>query len=39
MSVPEKIFLSDIEIAQANSMEHIRDIASKLQITEDDLEM
>ena len=39
MSVPEKIFLSDIEIAQANSMEHIRDIACKLHITEDDLEM
>jgi formate--tetrahydrofolate ligase len=39
MSVPEKKFLSDIEIAQANSMEHIRDIASKLHITEDDLEM
>jgi formate--tetrahydrofolate ligase len=39
MSVPEKKFLSDIEISQANSMEHIRDIASKLHITEDDLEM
>lgn len=39
MSVPEKKFLSDIEIAQANSMKHIRDIASKLHITENDLEM
>ena len=39
MSVPEKKFLSDIEIAQANSMKHIRDIANKLHITEDDLEM
>lgn len=32
-------FPSDIEIAQANKMEHIRDIASKLNIAEDDLEM
>jgi len=39
MSTPEKKFLSDIEIAQANSMEHIKDIASKLNIAEDDLEM
>jgi len=39
MSTPEKKFLSDIEIAQANKMEHIRDIASKLNIVEDDLEM
>ena len=39
MSTPEKKFLSDIEIAQANKMEHIRDIASKLNIAEDDLEM
>jgi len=39
MSVPEKKFLSDIEIAQANAMEHIREIASKLNIAEDDLEM
>jgi formate--tetrahydrofolate ligase len=31
--------LTDIEIAQANEMEHIRDIASKLKISEDDLEM
>lgn len=31
--------LSDIEIAQANQMEHIRDIASTLKIKEDDLEM
>ncbi len=39
MSTPEKKFLSDIEIAQANKMEHIRDIAVKLNIEEDDLEM
>ena len=39
MSAPEKKFLSDIEIAQANTMGHIRDIASKLNIAEDDLEM
>lgn len=32
-------FPSDIEIAQKNEMEHIRDIASKLNINEDDLEM
>lgn len=31
--------MSDIEIAQSNKMEHIRDIASKLNIKEDDLEM
>ena len=31
--------LSDIEIAQANSQVHIRDIAKKLNIQEDDLEM
>ena len=39
MSAPENKFLSDIEIAQGNSMEHIKDIASKLNIAEDDLEM
>ncbi|MCF6307416.1 MAG: formate--tetrahydrofolate ligase [Flavobacteriaceae bacterium] len=39
MSTPEKKFLSDIEIAQANKMLHIRDIAKKLNIEEDDLEM
>ncbi len=39
MSTPEKKFLSDIEIAQSNTMEHIKDIASKLNIAEDDLEM
>ncbi len=39
MSTPEKKFLSDIEIAQGNSMEHIKDIASRLNIAEDDLEM
>ncbi|PHS66698.1 MAG: formate--tetrahydrofolate ligase [Flavobacterium sp.] len=39
MSIPEKKFLSDIEIAQANTMLHIRDIAAKLNIEEDDLEM
>ena len=39
MIVPEKKILSDIEIAQANSMDHIRDIARKLHIAEDDLEM
>jgi len=32
-------FLSDIEIAQSNDMIHIREIASKLNISEDDLEM
>ncbi|MGB0882346.1 MAG: formate--tetrahydrofolate ligase [Vicingaceae bacterium] len=32
-------FPSDIEIAQANKMEHIRDIASKLNLDEDNLEM
>ncbi len=39
MSTSEKKFLSDIEIAQGNTMVHIRDIASKLNIVEDDLEM
>ncbi|NOQ70472.1 MAG: formate--tetrahydrofolate ligase [Crocinitomix sp.] len=34
-----KIVGSDIEIAQAAQMQHIRDIASKLNIEEDDLEM
>lgn len=32
-------FRTDIEIAQENKMEHIRTIASKLNIKEDDLEM
>ncbi|TXB66130.1 formate--tetrahydrofolate ligase [Vicingus serpentipes] len=32
-------FLSDIEIAQKNVMTHIKDIASKLSIDEDDIEM
>lgn len=32
-------FLSDIEIAQANKMGHIKNVASKLNISEDDLEM
>lgn len=31
--------LTDIEIAQASSLEHIREIAQKLNIEEDDLEM
>jgi len=31
--------MTDIEIAQSNTMEHIRDIASKLNISEEDLEM
>ena len=31
--------MTDIEIAQSNIMQHIRDIASKLNINEDDLEM
>lgn len=35
----KKKFLSDIEIAQQCKMDHIRDIASKLGIEEDDLEM
>ncbi|MFT5821699.1 MAG: formate--tetrahydrofolate ligase [Crocinitomix sp.] len=34
-----KIVGSDIEIAQAAQMQHIRDIASKLNIEEDDLEL
>ena len=33
------MFLSDIEIAQQNEMEHIRSIAAKLNISEEDLEM
>jgi len=32
-------FLSDIEIAQRKELKHIREIASKLEIEEDDLEM
>jgi formate--tetrahydrofolate ligase len=32
-------FKTDIEIAQSNTMEHIKTIASKLNIKEDDLEM
>ena len=32
-------FPSDIEIAQANDMGHIRNVATRLNITEDDLEM
>ncbi len=39
MSTTEKKFLSDIEIAQGNTMEHIKNIAAKLNIAEDDLEM
>jgi len=39
MSTPDKKFLSDIEIAQSNTMEHIKNIAAKLNIEEDDLEM
>lgn len=35
----EAKFLSDIEIAQKNVMTHIKDIANKLDIGEDDLEM
>jgi len=31
--------MTDIEIAQSNTMEHIRDIATKLNIHEEDLEM
>lgn len=31
--------MTDIEIAQSNKMEHIKNIASKLNINEDDLEM
>jgi formate--tetrahydrofolate ligase len=31
--------VTDIEIAQSNTMEHIRDIASKLNVKEDDLEL
>ncbi len=32
-------YLSDIEIAQANTLQHISTIAKKLQISDDDLEM
>jgi formate--tetrahydrofolate ligase len=32
-------YLSDLEIAQANKMLHIREIAAKLGIEEDDLEI
>lgn len=39
MSATESKFLSDIEIAQKNEMEHIKDIAAKLNIAEDDYEM
>jgi len=39
MSTVDKKFLTDIEIAQSNTMEHIKNIASKLNIEEDDLEM
>ncbi|MCB9188056.1 MAG: formate--tetrahydrofolate ligase [Flavobacteriales bacterium] len=39
MSKPTTHNFSDIEIAQAAKMEHIRDIAAKLNINEDDLEM
>lgn len=35
----KKKFLTDIEIAQSCKMEHIRDIAAKLNIEEDDLEL
>ena len=35
----ETKFLSDIEIAQSNTMAHIKDIASYLNIEEDDIEM
>lgn len=35
----KKKFLTDIEIAQSCTMEHIRDIAAKLNIEEDDLEL
>ncbi len=39
MSATENKFMSDIEIAQNNEMEHIKDIAAKLNIAEDDYEM
>ncbi len=39
MSTSENTFLSDIEIAQNNEMEPIKDIATKLNIAEDDIEM
>ena len=39
MSTTENKFLTDIEIAQNNEMEHIKEIAAKLNIAEDDFEM
>ena len=38
MSANQK-FLSDIEIAQQTEMIHIREVANKLNIQEDDIEM
>ena len=39
MSTTDNKFLTDIEIAQNNEMEHIKEIAAKLNIAEDDFEM
>jgi len=39
VSTTDNKFLTDIEIAQNNEMEHIKEIAAKLNIAEDDFEM
>ena len=39
MSTTKQKFLSDIEIAQANNMKPIKEVANKLTIAEDDLEV
>ena len=39
MSTTKQNFLSDIEIAQANNMKPIKEVANKLTIAEDDLEV
>ena len=39
MNTIKQDFLSDIEIAQANNMRHIKEVANKLTIVEDDMEV
>ena len=39
MNTIKQGFLSDIEIAQANNMRHIKEVANKLTIAEDDMEV
>ncbi len=39
MNTIKQDFLSDIEIAQANNMRHIKEVANKLTIEEDDMEV